>query len=369
MRVALSYPGCHRCGGVERVIHECAGYLAGRGHEVTVFATEWEAGDLPIHYERVIHRMWPAFVRPRSFFRECTNRLSKASFDICASFGSECPTGGVFWAQSVHRAWLERVKAFRASMSLGRWKQRLNPLHPVLLRLEHEHFARRKYRKIIAMTPEVQNDLQQIYGVPAGDVVLVPNGVSLTEFNIARCADRRDEMRRKLGYAKTDKVVIFVANETERKGFKPMLRAIESFRDSSIRILAVGKLDSRAASDSQQVTFTGPTNDAAGYYAAADVFVLPTQYEAWGLVIVEALACGLPVITSRLAGAAVAVREGATGELLDDPRDDSEIASKLSRILNRAGPGAAAIAASVEEYSWSRVLPRYEQVLAECATT
>ena len=368
MRIALSYPGCHRRGGVERVIYECAGYLAGRQHEVTVFASDWESNDFPIRYQRVTHRQWPPFIRPHCFFRECTSRLNGGDFDVHASFGSECPTGGVFWAQSVHRAWLDRVKRFRAPMSLGRWKQRLNPLHPMLLHLEREHFAKRNYRKIIALTPEVQGDLQQFYSVPAEDVVVIPNGFAPAEFNVARCAAQRDEMRRTLGYGEEDKVVIFVANETERKGFTPLLRAVESLNDSSIKILAVGRLDANASNGSKQVQFVGPTSDAARYYAAADVFALPTQYEAWGLVIVEALACGLPVVTSRLAGAAVAVREGVTGELLDEPRDESEIAGKLMKVLNRAGPDAKVIAASVEQYSWSRVLKRYEQVLVECAT-
>ena len=162
-------------------------------------------------------------------------------------------------------------------------------------------------------------------------------------------------------------MVIFVANELERKGFGPLLRAVESLKEDRIKILAVGRLDSRAVGKSSRVQFVGPTNDAGRYFAAADVFALPTQYEAWGLVIIEALACGLPSLTSRLAGAAVAVREGFSGELLDDPRDEAEIASKLSQILNRPSDEKGEIAATVQQYAWDRVLERYEQVLSECA--
>lgn len=367
MRIALSFPGFHRRGGVERVFFECASYLAGRSHEVTVFANECETSGLPISYERIVHGAGPSFVRPLSFFRECTNRMSGGRFDIQSSFGSECPIGGVFWAQSVHKAWLERVKKFRTPMSLGRWKQRLNPLHSVLLHLEKRHFAQRSYRKIIALTPEVRSDLQQFYDVPAEDVVIIPNGVSFSEFSVTRCATLRSQMRLELGYGDNDKVVIFVANELERKGFSPLLRAVESLNDRSIKILAVGRLDPRAANGSKQVKFVGPVSDVARYFAAGDVFALPTQYEAWGLVIVEALACGLAVVTSRLAGAAIAVREGITGELLDDPRDESEIAVKLFKTLNREGPGAEKIAATVEQYSWQHILESYEKILLQYA--
>jgi UDP-glucose:(heptosyl)LPS alpha-1,3-glucosyltransferase len=111
-----------------------------------------------------------------------------------------------------------------------------------------------------------------------------------------------------------------------------------------------------------QVKFVGPTSDVARYYAAADVFALPTEYEAWGLVIVEAMACGLPVLTSRLAGAAIAVQEGKTGELLDDPHSVTEIATKLKCLLDRP-VDRHAVSRSVELYTWDRILSRYEQIL------
>ena len=352
---------------MERVFVECAGFLATKGHEVSVFAREAEQCALPVRLERVEHRTTPSFLSPLFFSSECTRRMKKENFAVHGAFGSECPTGGVFWAQSVHKAWLERVKAFRSTMSVSRWKQRLNPLHPILLHLERQHFGMKTYRKIVALTPEVQSDLERLYDIPKDDVVVIPNGVSLREFSVERCANLRSEMRERLGYSDSDRVVIFVANELERKGFGPLLRAVESLKEDRIKILAVGRLDSRAVGESSRVQFVGPTNDAGRYFAAADVFALPTQYEAWGLVIIEALACGLPSLTSRLAGAAVAVREGFSGELLDDPRDEAEIASKLSQILNRPSDEKGEIAATVQQYAWDRVLERYEQVLSECA--
>lgn len=368
MRIALSFPGFHRRGGVERVFFECAGYLANKGHEVSVFARETEQCALPIRLQHVVNRTSPSFMSPIWFSRECTRRIGEERFDVHGAFGSECPIGGVFWAQSVHKAWLERVRMFRSPMSLSRWKQRLNPLHPILLHLERQHFGKKTYRKIIALTPDVQNDLERLYDIPKQDVVVIPNGVSLAEFSVERCANLRGQMRRELGYSDCDKVVVFVANEVERKGFGPLLRAVESLKEPSIKILAVGRLDPRSAGDSTTVRFVGPTSDSARYFAAADMFALPTQYEAWGLVIIEALACGLPVLTSRLAGAAVAVCEGFSGELLDDPRDESEIGMKLFAILNRLNGSKEKIAATVEQYAWEHVLKRYEQVLSECAT-
>jgi UDP-glucose:(heptosyl)LPS alpha-1,3-glucosyltransferase len=112
----------------------------------------------------------------------------------------------------------------------------------------------------------------------------------------------------------------------------------------------------------------GASSDVARYFAAADFFTLPTYYEAWGLVIVEALATGIPVLTSRLAGAAVAVQENRTGLLVDDPHDEAEIAAKIDALLRMRLASPDEISQSVQAYRWETVLTRYEQILAANCT-
>jgi UDP-glucose:(heptosyl)LPS alpha-1,3-glucosyltransferase len=363
MKVALAFSGCNRRGGVERIIFESAKYLTNRGHEVTVFANEYEKDGATFTYRHVPVARVPGFLRPVSFFRQSQRMLNPADFDGYGSFGCVCPLGGVYWAQSVHAAWLEEAKKFRPPWSLARWKQRLNPAHPVLLRLEKLHFRRGNYRKIVALTADVQRDLERYYGVPSGDIVVIPNGFAPNEFNVAVARERRAAMRKELGYADDDRVIVFVANEAERKGLPALIRAMDAVNDPHWRLLAVGRLTPQPH---PRVHYTGPTSEAAKYYAAADVFALPTQYEAWGLVIVEALACGLPVLTSRLAGAAVAVRVNETGQLLDDPNDDQEIAAKLRLLMDGNHASREEISASVAHYAWSEVLGQYEELLFSC---
>ena len=150
-----------------------------------------------------------------------------------------------------------------------------------------------------------------------------------------------------------------------------ILRAIASLGNPRLQLLAVvGRANTRPCFGmirrlglEAHVRILGSQNDLSPYYAAADAFALPTQYEAWGLVIVEALACGTPVLTSRLVGAAVTVREGETGALLDNPCDVSEIAEKLDHLAKSAQPERAAVSATVERYTWANVLKHYENVL------
>jgi UDP-glucose:(heptosyl)LPS alpha-1,3-glucosyltransferase len=376
MRVALSFHGCHRRGGVERILLECANYLQRRGHEVHIYSSAWDKAALEsqIHCHDVHAYSRPPVLRALTFSRQCTLEIQKSRppADVLGAFGVMSPPGGVLWVQSVHRAWME-ISHRNRGLS-GRLKQRLNPIHPVLLRMEQSYFGDRKYKKLIALTGAVKSDLMRLYHVPDEDIVILPNGYSPTEFSLERRDAYRQEMRAQLGYQERDRVVLFVANELERKGFGPLLRALSLLKNDAVRLLVVGRVspgtyqaEIQQSGFADRIQFTGSANEVARYYAAADLFALPTQYEAWGMVIVEALACGLPVLTSRLAGAAITVQEGHTGYLLEDPRDVTEIAGKVRQLLDCRMEPPERIADSVREYAWPRILARYEQVLLECS--
>jgi UDP-glucose:(heptosyl)LPS alpha-1,3-glucosyltransferase len=376
MKIALSFPGCHRRGGVERVMLESANFLAGRDHDTHVFASEWDDPALQrgvVRHTVPSHNL-PGVLRLPLFARESRAAMGRLTpkADVVGSFGVAAPPGSVVWMQSVHAAWIEISQRTRPFW--GRCKQRLNSFHTVVLAMERQLLGGRQYRKVIALSDQVRSDIMRIYGVPGDDVVVLPNGYSGTEFSPARRAANRVRMREDLGYSPEDKVVIFVANELQRKGFTPLLRAIAALRDPRIRLLAVGRLNPGECQPAIEelglngrVNFTGPSSEVADYYAAADVFALPTQYEAWGLVIVEAMASGLRVLTSRLAGAAVAVEEGRTGLLLDDPANVGEVAGKLRELLETEGPTPKEISASVARYEWAQVLQGYESILTQNA--
>ena len=264
----------------------------------------------------------------------------------------------------------------RGPLSAARWKQNLNPIHPILLHLESLHFAQRRYRKLIALTPQVKSDLHRLYGVPPDDVIVNPNGFSPAEFSPEKRAARRGEMRARLGLTPDQTVLLFVANELERKGYTALLEALRILGDPEVRLLVVGRSDAAAARHlaelkgvSEQVMICGPTQDVGGFHAAADLFVLPTQYEAFCLAILEALGSGLPVVTSRIPGAEDAILPGINGELVDNPKDAEMLAAVLAPLLDpeRRAALSAAAPESVRAYQWPAVLARYEQILLDYA--
>jgi UDP-glucose:(heptosyl)LPS alpha-1,3-glucosyltransferase len=212
----------------------------------------------------------------------------------------------------------------------------------------------------------------RLYGVPGHLLHVVPHGYDSATFSPARRAARRESARAELGVAADDVVVLMVANEWHRKGLGVLLEAVAAAGDPRLRIDLVG---AKAPDDyrplahrlglTDRLHWHGPTPDVARFHAAADVFALPTTYEPFGLVIIEAMGSGLPVITPRLAGAAEAITDGVDGLLLDDPRDTAQLSAHLTRLLDpgeRERMGKAA-AASATDYEWPRVLARVDALL------
>ncbi|MEO0964987.1 MAG: glycosyltransferase family 4 protein [Planctomycetota bacterium] len=372
-RFALAFPAFHRRGGVERILVEVAHDLVAHDHEVHLFGHDFDADTLP--EGAVVHAIAgndPLGLMRTLRFADRSRAAIDATglaFDRVATCGVLAPAGSVIWAQSVHAAWLEIGR--RDGSLKDRLMRRLNPFHPAILRRERAVFGGRQYAHVVALTDRVKVDLMRFYGVPADDITVIPNGFAPGEFNPSNRAEKRDAMRRSLGITDDERAVVFVANEAKRKGLIPLMKAIAQINDARLKLLAVGRLDAVSLSKTAdelglagRVTFTGPSPTVADYYAAADAFALPTIYEAWGLVIVEAMACGVPALTSRLAGAAAAVQPEVNGDLLDDPADIDEIADKLGGLLDRPHDPQA-VSASVQPYRWDRVLRRFEQVLLD----
>ena len=376
--VLLAFPECHKRGGVERIMFECGDFLAKRNHNVQILANEVDPymsifPNVTIRGTNLTKNTW--FLNGLKYYITASRQLQKLNYDVLNTHGCVAPVGGVPWVQSVHRAWLEVSQNLRPN-KIQRVRQRLNPLHPILLLLEREHFAKRQYRKVIVTTTDVQRDLERLYSVPHHDVEVVPNGFNPSEFNIDKRLNQRSIVRSQLGITDDTFVLLFAANELERKGFYTLVRAISRLRNTKVLILVVGRYDTAEAQKvvnvhqvDNQIRLCGSTSNIAEFHSAADAFVLPTKYEAFCLAILEALGSGLPVITTRVPGACNAIVENVNGLLLDNPEDDYGLAESIRNLLEASQDsfGATSIAQSVECYQWPTVLLKYEQILIENA--
>jgi UDP-glucose:(heptosyl)LPS alpha-1,3-glucosyltransferase len=211
-----------------------------------------------------------------------------------------------------------------------------NPYHWLILGLERSIFRKRRYRRIIAISELVKRNIIEHYHVPAGDIVVIYNGVDLERFHPGNRQRFRSEVRRQYDIPDSARVFLFVGSGFERKGVRYLIEAAERL-DASVTLLIVGKGSGEKFRDiikKQRVIFCGPQKQIEQYYAAADAFVFPTMYEPFGNVHLEALASGLPVITTRNSGASEIIDEGKSGFVVQGPEDTEAIAAGMKKLLD-----------------------------------
>ena len=196
------------------------------------------------------------------------------------------------------------------------------------------------------------------------DVTVIPNGVDLDRFNVAERLRRREKVREGLQIARDEFVVLFIGNDWKKKGLSYLLEAIASMGDLPVRLIVAGR-DNRFGYDLkirqlglvERILFLEPSSDVMQFYAAADVYAGPTLHDSFALPPIEAMACGLPIITTSHNGGAQIVDDGINGFVLSDPKDARALAKLLRELYE--GPDmrsriAQAAARTAQDYPWER---------------
>jgi UDP-glucose:(heptosyl)LPS alpha-1,3-glucosyltransferase len=202
--------------------------------------------------------------------------------------------------------------------------------------LEDKVYRNRRVR-LVAVSSLVANHLKTHFG--RMDVAVITNAVDTHRFTLQERIGNRDAARQSFGYSDEEFVLLLIGNDWKNKGLDALLRAVAILTNLPLRLLVVGAdnpgiylrwLSNLASLD--RVRFEAPSPNVLSFYAAADVYVGPSLEDAFGLPIVEAMSCGLPVIASMYAGASELIRDGETGLLLSDPRNPSEIARLVQKL-------------------------------------
>jgi UDP-glucose:(heptosyl)LPS alpha-1,3-glucosyltransferase len=214
---------------------------------------------------------------------------------------------------------------------------------------EYSRLVRRQYgnseRLYVAVSQMVARDLQRYHAVPRGRIRVVYNGVDIERFSPANRTAMRQEMRRRLGVGDDELLLAIVAHNFRLKGVPASIRTVDRLAREGCPVrlaVAGGKAGSGlgagqgAAGDGSRVTFLGPLADPRPLYAAADAYLHPTYYDPCSLVVLEALACGLPVVTSVFNGAAELMTEGKEGFIVSDPADDRLLADCVQQLFDGA---------------------------------
>src|SRR5205823_2820344 len=216
----------------------------------------------------------------------------------------------------VHRAWLVRRRNFE--LPLKQFVRALNRKHRDLLQLEESLLADRKAARVIVASQMVKNEIVDFYAYPAGNIDIIRNGVPLDKFRFD--PEVRQKTREDLKLKPDQIALLFAGSGWERKGLLFAIEAMQLCKNRNMRLLVAGRGNQRSYK-SKRVQFLGEVLDLVRIYAAADIFILPTIYDPFSNACLEALACGLPVITTRANGFSEIIEDGVHGSIVDFAND------------------------------------------------
>lgn len=343
-RVALVRSRYDPAGGAERFVQNAIRALRSQGASVTIVTRHWPGHDGsaitldPFH----VGSLW----RDWGFARAACRELAKRHFDLVQSHERIACCDLYRAGDGVHAQWLEeraRVQGSAAALAT-----RASPHHRYVLRAERALFTSPRLRAVICNSQMVQREIATRFGTPAERLVLIRNAVDAEAFHPGLRAEQRDAVRQQLAIPREARLVLHVGSGFERKGVAALLDAVAAAR-SQPWLLVVGR-DKRATGYvarakrlgiEARVRFVGSVSDVRPYYACADIFALATLYDPQPNAVLEAMACGLPVVTTPKCGAAELLTEGVSGHV----RDALDIPG-LADALDRLDP-ATAIAAGL----------------------
>jgi UDP-glucose:(heptosyl)LPS alpha-1,3-glucosyltransferase len=377
MRIALVHQRHARVGGTERFMNALAGHLAGLGHEVTIVCRRREQSPHPEVRFVVLHgfalgttaRLW-------RFDRDVGRHLAGTSYDLVVGLGKTTRHDVIRSGGGCHATYVEHAHRWAKGplerlLGAGRLKNRL------AVALERRAYAPGAYRRVIAISEMVKRDLMERHGVPEGAIDVVYNGVDLRRFQPGHRERAGLDLRRSLGLGPEQLLVLFLGRGFGRKGLDLLLRAFARLgagRDGA-HLLVVGRVRGRPGYErlarrlgiAPRTHFVGERTDAEICFAASDLYVLPARYDAFAFSVLEALASGVPVITTDRSGASELVRP-SVGSVLPAGEEDA-LVEALQHWIDPARIAAARAPARAlaEQHGFERTLAATTGILERAA--
>lgn len=345
-------------GGAETSTIQFAQRAAARGCEITLVTCT--RGEPPPGTSLLTIRAPTALrgTRTAQFARRAAEAVRDGEFDLVhaitpvASADVYEPRGGSVPETIRRNVALRRTRIGRAAKRLTaglNWKYR------VLLRLERTLLANDPPPVVVALSHYVAAQYREHYGLDESRIRVIFNGVEPDRATPAQRAADDNDIRQKYDLARGESLVLCVAHNFRLKGVARLIEAASLLPPdvrARARFVIVGRDDplryvslAHALGVGDRILFAGATQRIAAFYHAADMLVHPTYYDPCSRVVLEALASGVPVITTRCNGAAEIMTEGRDGFILESPDDVRGLADRIARLLDAGTRAAVAEAA------------------------
>jgi len=347
-------------GGTERDLIVTAKGLRAAGHEVSIFADEIRSapGDWKVH--RVGAGPRPG--RTLSLLRfawAAAPAARRAGAELVLSFARCVGADVIRSGGGAHVSYLRAARKWRGALGVSAmW---VSPYHQAQMLIEVQALRSPRLKHVITVSNFVRDDLIREFGIAPGKAVTIYNGVDLNRFRPAVSPSDRASIRQKLVIPGSARVIAFVGNGFARKGLGFLIEAWPLVPGGAFLIVAGADRQAdkfmrraQALNISGRVVFTGPQHDVERIFHAADAFALPSLFEPFGNVVMEAMASGLPAMTSAYSGVAELIPPSMRGFRVDHPDDVGEVALRLGALFDAPASLAAEARAIAEKYTWAR---------------
>jgi glycosyltransferase involved in cell wall biosynthesis len=334
VRVALVYHDFHLEASLARGRVLLARGLVAEGLEVHCYCNPETRGVEPngvrFHDVRPTGRSEARFgqaLEHGSFAWKATRlvREHRARYDVIDVLGTAAWEHDVIRAAAVpvseQARWPERGgKSVRAARARARFAHVLHPALGVARVTQSRQFRPGCYSAVAAVSEEVSADLQRVHRVPPERITVIAPPIEVPDGANGNSV----QLRRRLGLDERQYLVLFVGHDFERKGLDDAITAVAAASpETHLAVVGGGnELPYRAAADrsgaGDRIHFLGVTSEPHRYFGDADVFILPTREEVWGTTVIEAMAAGVPVITTSVAGVAVEVERSGAGLVVEN---------------------------------------------------
>jgi len=364
----------NKAGGIEKNSLRLLRYFASKGHRLTLLTSSFNAEKFPLNIE-VINFSLPrifSFRRLLAFDQLCTAYLARTSFDAVLGLDRNSFQTHLRAGNGIHAAYLDhrrREESFLRNLSFS-----VNPLHQSILSIEKASFTHPLLKRAIVNSHMVKQEAIRYYGIDSNKVAVLHNGVEWEEMS----NDFLLWQEKKFTFAKEHSLdadlhhFLFVGNNFKRKGLHKLLQALALLKEREIHLSVVGK-DKESAEFKKlakslglekKVSFFGPRSDIRSFYQLADTLVIPSLYDPFSNVTLEALAMGLFVVSSKgNGGHEILTLE--TGAVIESLNELSAIASTLQHALKQKknAKSASMIRESVKKFDFSLHLEKFSQLL------
>jgi UDP-glucose:(heptosyl)LPS alpha-1,3-glucosyltransferase len=369
-RIAVVSPFIDKRHGTERRVAECVQRLS-RDYEIHIYSNRAEDVDL----DKITWHRVPALPGPHLFaylwwflanhlWRWRDRRFRGLAPEVVYSPGVNCLDAD---AISVHVVFARLRESVASEVRLSRnpvktWPQLIHRrIYYRLIRFLESRVYLRPDTPLAVVSRKVASDLSHYFG-RVDNVRVVYGGLDLSRFNPERRASLRPGARANLSLDENDFALLLVGNGWKNKGLPSLLESVGMLQDPRLTVLVAGQDNPapyHAAIErhhlSGRVRFLQPRPDVEFFYAAADAYVGPSLEDAFAQPPAEAMASGLPVITSRRNGGAEIISHGSDGLILEDPADVGTLAEYIHRVIDDAdfrwALGANA-ARTAEKFTW-----------------